>query len=75
MTQHVLQQHPDARNHFNGARGAVIKPTTGYGFKYMATAKELVGELEKKREKTSILELAPYWYYRHISMIICSYIY
>ncbi len=49
MTQHALQQHPDARIISMGARGAVIKPTTGYGFKYMYDrAKELVGELEQQ---------------------------
>lgn len=49
MTQHALQQHPDARIISMGARGGLIKSTTGYGFKYMyEKAVELAQDVENQ---------------------------
>lgn len=49
MTQHALQQHPDARIISMGARAGNIKPTTGYGFKHMFDrARGLVQEIEEQ---------------------------
>ena len=78
MTQHAAQQHPDARIISMGSRGGMIKPTTGYGFKYMFDhAKELVQDLQ--RQKTlqkdefwnwSLRGITRYYFYDHLLLHI-----
>ena len=78
MTQHALQQHPDARIISMGARGAIIKPTTGYGFKYMfSRAGELADEIKHRNHNTEKTRLKPtgskinrYYFYDHLLLHI-----